>query len=81
MSVSERLKKLKNDLLFSWMVPLLQLGAERPLMQSDLYPLEPVDSAKGSMNRTFKIHKKKSLSLVTLMIYLNVFFVQILTLT
>ena len=32
----ERGRQLMNALLFSWMVPLLQLGAERPLMQTDL---------------------------------------------
>lgn len=33
-------------LVFSWMVPLLQLGSQRPLVQSDLNQLEQPDTAK-----------------------------------
>jgi len=60
-SMKSRVTKLINYLTFDFVVPLLQLGNERPLMQSDLYPLERQDSSVG-VYRTFKAAWKKQVN-------------------
>ena len=59
-SMKSRVTKFINYLTFDFVVPLLQLGNERPLMQSDLYPLENQDSSIG-VYKTFKAAWRKQL--------------------
>lgn len=59
-TIGQKISKAINYLTFDFVVPLLQLGNTRPLMQSDLYPLEKVDSSLG-VYKTFKASWKKHL--------------------
>jgi hypothetical protein len=59
-TIGQKITTAINYLTFDFVVPLLQLGNTRPLMQSDLYPLEKEDSSLG-VYKTFITSWRKHL--------------------